>query len=136
MAVSISVGKRFEKLADYLISIGRFENRSEVFRHAMRLLEEDEYGRGYIHQSDKFSFLFSGLVRLRDLQREKEFPSARTKWGSGGEFSSEILAIGQEVIDNWLEAVARRDAGASPAKYDPPLEPAPPNKRRQVRHAK
>ena len=136
MAVSVSVGKRYEKLAEYLISIGRFENRSEVFRHAMRLLEEDEYGRGYIHKSDEFSLRLSGVARLRQMQREKDYPSAGTKWGSGGEFSSEVLAAGDEILERDLEHLARRDAGAPPARHDAPREHRAPIRSRQGRQGK
>src|SRR5262249_45428883 len=131
MAVSVSVGKRFERLADYLISIGRFETRSEVFRHAMRLLEQDEYDRGYIHNSEQFSMAFSIIARLNDLQREKDYPSNQTKWGGGGEFTSEVLSASQEYMDNILNTLARKDVGAPPAKYDPPREPSTPIKPRQ-----
>ena len=127
MAISVSVGKRFEKLADYLISIGRFENRSEVVRHAMRLLEEDEYRRGYIHKSEQFSLLLSTVARLHDLQREKDYPSARTKWGAGGEFSPEVLAAGETMTTAQFEHWAKLAAGAPPAQYDGPREPAAPD---------
>ena len=119
MATTVNLGKRFERLADYLISIGRFENRSEVVRHAMRLLEEDEYSRKYIHKEKEFSAIFSVYARLNSLQRERDYPSIRTRKLDSGNFASEILEISKDCLDEQIEQHARDNDGAPLARDDP-----------------
>ena len=119
MGTTVNLGRRFERLADYLISIGRFENRSEVLRHAMRLLEEDEYTRGYIHKDKEFSALFSVHARLRQLQREKDYPSINTIKDDDGGFTSEILSMSEKIVDSQLEDYAIQNRGAPLARDDP-----------------
>jgi putative addiction module CopG family antidote len=42
--MTVNVGERFEKMVADLIASGRFQNRSEVVRAGLRLLEDGEYG--------------------------------------------------------------------------------------------
>ena len=42
--MTASVGEYFEKMIADLIASGRFQNRSEVIRAGLRLLEDAEYG--------------------------------------------------------------------------------------------
>jgi putative addiction module CopG family antidote len=41
--MTVNVGERFEKMVADLIASGRFQNRSEVVRAGLRLLEDGEY---------------------------------------------------------------------------------------------
>jgi putative addiction module CopG family antidote len=123
---SVSVGSRYEKLADYLIKIGRYENRSEVFRQAMRLLENYEYSLGFILRAERQKVLMSTYSELCHVERELEFPSRRQKH----EFSSEKSL---ETIKAWkdhTELLIDQDATilsppAPPARFDT----VPPTKR-------
>ncbi|HEY2875717.1 MAG TPA: type II toxin-antitoxin system ParD family antitoxin, partial [Reyranella sp.] len=99
-------------------TIGRFESRSEVVRHAMRLLEEDEYKRKYIHQDKDFSAIFSTYARLHYLQREYDYPSSKTRKTESGEFTSEVLGSSIEILDQRIENHAGNNDGAPLARDD------------------
>jgi|SRR5579871_906374 len=133
MGVSIALGKRFERLADYLISIGRFGNRSEVVRHAMLLLEESEFNRGYIHKEKEFSVLLSGYAHLSSMERELSYPSAKTRTGPDGKLIPEVISFGREYVSQRLERLAERDEGAPLAKDDPRPTRAERRKSRKIR---
>ena len=118
MPITVNLGKRYERLADYLITIGRFENRSEVLRHAMRLLEEDEYRRKYIHRDKDFTALLPVYSRLHYMQREKDYPSDKSRRTEDGGFSSEVLENSAKFVDQQLEKHAVNNDGAPRARDD------------------
>jgi Arc/MetJ-type ribon-helix-helix transcriptional regulator len=133
MACSVSVGARYEKLAEYLITIGRYENRSEVFRHAMRLLEDYEYGRGYIYRSEEAAVLISAYARLNNAEREVDYPRRRNRNELARERRPEVIKTAKEYVEARIDRDAELQPKAPPARFDPPDNPETSQPRQKTR---
>ena len=123
MAYSVSVGPRYEKLVEYLIAIGRYENRSEIFRTALRMLEQYEYSLGYIYKTEEFKVLMSSYARLNNLDREISFPSADSPQRIVDNISPELSAAAKKYIEQRMDGFAIADGESPPAEFDQKKQP-------------
>jgi|SRR5262249_24188755 len=123
MAFSASIGPRYEKLIEYLMQIGRYENRSEVLRSAMRLLEEHEFKLGYLYKEDEFKILMSVYARFEDIRREKSFPRKIEKQGSIEGLDKDIVDDVHQFVDQRIDQIGKSYADSPHARIYPISQP-------------
>jgi putative addiction module CopG family antidote len=120
MTCSVSVGHRYEKLSEYLVTIGRYENRSEVFRDAMRLLEEREYALGYIYREEEWAVLMSAHAQLNNAEREIDFPRRSIKNPITKQRRPEVISYAKDFVEERIDTEAKSRPKERPARFDPP----------------